>query len=51
MSDNEESTSSRKREHDSDKSENNSDEEDGWIGPLPTEAVPVKKKKGRISVK
>lgn len=46
MSDQEDTSSGNKRQHASDKSESGSDSEDGWIGPLPTEAVPVKKRKG-----
>lgn len=30
----------------SDGSDNEAGDEDGWIGPLPTEAVPTKKRKG-----
>lgn len=47
MSDEEvQSESSRKREHDEAK---NSSEDEGWVGPLPSEAVPVKKRKGTSS--
>lgn len=30
----------------SDGSEDEANDDDGWIGPLPTEAVPTKKRKG-----
>lgn len=46
MSDTEEPTSSNKRKH---STENESEEqaEDEWIGPLPTDAAPNKKVKGK----
>lgn len=44
MSDEEvQSGSARKREHEEAK---DSSEDEGWVGPLPSEAVPVKKRKG-----
>lgn len=46
MSDTEQSTSKRAHEHDEDKESDN--ESDGWIGPLPTDAVPAKKQKSTI---
>lgn len=49
MSDEGES-SATKRPHDSDdntKNEDDGDESsDGWVGPLPTDAAPIKKRKG-----
>lgn len=45
-------TESRKREPEktkADDTESSSDSEDEWIGPMPTEAVPAKKRKGTIS--
>lgn len=48
MSDKEEKVESQKRSH-ADDENNSSDEEDGgWIGPLPTEAAPTKKRKGKV---
>lgn len=46
MSDKEE-TSTSKRPHETEEKPDKSDESsDDWVGPLPTEAVPVKKRKG-----
>lgn len=45
MSDTEEPTSSNKRKH-STENEPEEQEEDDWIGPLPTDAAPNKKVKG-----
>lgn len=48
MSDQEEqSSSNNKRAHEPDnKSDEEDDDNDEWIGPLPTDAAPVKKRKG-----
>lgn len=50
MSDDEPQTSAPKRAHESpEQNTGDGDEEeddDGWIGPLPTEAAPAKKRKG-----
>lgn len=48
MSDKEEATAS-KRQHESDeKPDEDEESSDGWVGPLPTDAAPVKKRKGFI---
>lgn len=38
-----------KRPHDEENNKSESEDE-GWIGPLPTEAAPAKKRKGKIAV-
>lgn len=50
MSDNDESSAS-KRAHESEKpAEEDDGSSDGWVGPLPTDAVPAKKRKGSSSL-
>lgn len=50
MSDNEEVGTSTKRAHDSDNQvEEENESNDGWVGPLPTDAAPAKKRKGILS--
>lgn len=47
MSDKEEGTST-KRAHETENQEGDGNEsDDGWIGPMPTDAVPTKKRKGK----
>lgn len=41
--------SAAKRPHDGENNKSESEDE-GWIGPLPTEAAPAKKRKGTIAV-
>lgn len=46
---NKDEPSASKRAHDSDenpKEEDDGDTSDGWVGPLPTDAAPTKKRKG-----
>lgn len=46
-------TESRKRESErtkADDTESSSGSDDEWIGPMPTEAVPAKKRKGTIAL-
>lgn len=48
MSDQEESNAT-KRAHESDNAAGDDDESsDGWVGPLPTDAAPPKKQKGKF---
>lgn len=56
MSDQDEPSAS-KRPHESDNKPDENDKpgdddesSDGWIGPLPTDAVPVKKRKGKHNI-
>lgn len=50
MSDNEKEGTSTKRALESDNQvEEENESNDGWVGPLPTDAAPTKKRKGILS--
>jgi len=42
------SDSDKKRDHESNSEESDNDE--NWVGPLPSEAVPTKKRKSRVKI-
>lgn len=46
MSDKDEPSASKRPHESDDKPGDDDDSSDGWIGPLPTDAAPVKKRKG-----
>lgn len=48
MSDKEEATASKRPHESDDKPVEDDESSDGWIGPLPTDAAPVKRRKGFI---
>lgn len=50
MSDKEEASASKRPHESNDKPDDDNDSSDGWIGPLPTDAAPVKKRKGFASL-
>lgn len=49
MSDKEEATPSKRPHESDDKPDEEDDSNDGWVGPLPTDAAPVKKRKGNTT--
>lgn len=49
MSDKDEPSASKRPHELDEKTEEDDESGDGWIGPLPTDAAPVKKRKGKIT--
>lgn len=48
MSDKEESSASKRSHETDDKPDESGESSDEWVGPLPTEAAPAKKRKGKF---
>lgn len=47
MSDKDEPSASKRTHEEENKSDDAEGSSDGWIGPLPTDAIPAKKQKGK----